>query len=53
MERLTGWHAAIMTEMIAKGEIPPGVHPLERAVSQLRVLEEIEARGLEVRRERR
>ncbi len=53
MERLTGWHAAIVTEMIAQGEIPPGVHPLERAVSQLRILQEIEARGLEVRRQHR
>jgi len=53
MERLTGWHAAIVTEMIAKGEIPPGVRPLERAVSQLRILQEIEARGLEVRRTHR
>jgi len=52
MERLTGWHAAIVTEMIAKGTIPPGVHSLERAVSQLHIVQEIEARGLEVRRER-
>ena len=51
MERLTGWHAAIVTEMIAKGEIAPGVHSLERAVSQLRILQEIEARGIEVRSE--
>jgi lysine 6-dehydrogenase len=50
MERLTGWHAAIVTEMVARGEIRPGVHPLERATPQLRVLEEVEARGLRVRR---
>jgi len=50
MERLTGWHAAIVTEMIARGEIQPGVHPLERATSQLRILEQVELRGLHVSR---
>lgn len=50
MERLTGWHAAIVAEMVAGGEIVPGVHPLERATSQLRILEQIEARGLHVSR---
>jgi lysine 6-dehydrogenase len=50
MERLTGWHAAIITEMIARREIADGVHPLERALPQLRVIEEIEKRGLHVRR---
>lgn len=49
MERLTGWHAAIVAEMIAAGEVPHGVHPLERAVPQLRVIDEIQTRGIRVR----
>jgi hypothetical protein len=39
-----------VTEMIARGEIQPGVHPLERATSQLRILEQVELRGLHVSR---
>ncbi|NIA24295.1 MAG: hypothetical protein GWP04_01865 [Gammaproteobacteria bacterium] len=49
MERLTGWHAAIMAELIARGEVPVGVHPVERAVSPLRFLEEVRARGFDLR----
>jgi len=48
MERLTGWHAAIMTELIARGEISHGVHPVERAISPLRFLEEVRARGFDL-----
>ncbi len=48
MERLTGWHAAVITEMIARGEICPGVHPLERAVSQRHVLNALKSRGIHI-----
>ncbi len=49
MERLTGWHAAIMAEFIARGEVRHGVQPLERAISPLRFLDEVKARGFDVR----
>jgi len=49
MERLTGWHAAIMVELIAGGDVPFGVHPPERAVLPLRFLEEVRARGFDLR----
>ena len=32
MERSTGWHAAIVAAMLARGEIAPGAAPLEAAV---------------------
>jgi lysine 6-dehydrogenase len=46
MERLTGWHAAIMAALIAAGEVPPGVHSLERAVPATRFMQEVHRRGL-------
>jgi lysine 6-dehydrogenase len=45
MERLTGWHAAIMTALIAAGEVPPGVHSLEKAVPATRFMDEVRRRG--------
>lgn len=45
MERLTGWHAAIMVEFIAHGEVEPGVWPLEKAVSATRFMEKVRQRG--------
>lgn len=45
MERLTGWHAAIMAALIASGEVPPGVHSLEKAVAAGRFMEEVGRRG--------
>jgi lysine 6-dehydrogenase len=45
MERLTGWHAAIMAALIASGEVPPGVHSLEKAISATRFMEEVRRRG--------
>jgi len=45
MERLTGWHAAIMASLIAQGEIPAGVHSLEKAVGAARFMEEVRRRG--------
>ncbi len=47
MERVTGWHAALVAQMIASGEIPPGAHPIE-SVSGRRVVEEAARRGLHV-----
>lgn len=48
MERLTGWHAAIMAEFIARGEIAPGVWPVERAISATRFLEKVRQRGFQI-----
>ncbi len=48
MERLTGWHAAIMCEFIARGEVPPGVWPMEKAVTSTRFMEKIYERGFRV-----
>lgn len=45
MERLTGWHAAIMAVLIAAGEVAAGVHSLEKAVSASRFMEEARRRG--------
>ncbi|MFH1330336.1 MAG: saccharopine dehydrogenase C-terminal domain-containing protein [Actinomycetota bacterium] len=45
MERLTGWHAAVMAALIAAGEIPAGVHSLEKAVAAGRFMEEVRRRG--------
>jgi len=48
MEQGTGWHAAIMTEAIARGEIPPGVVPVERAMTGAQFVDEIRRRGFQV-----
>ncbi|MCC6614142.1 MAG: saccharopine dehydrogenase NADP-binding domain-containing protein [Anaerolineae bacterium] len=48
MERLTGWHAAIMTQFIARGAIAPGVLPLEKAISATRFLEKVRRRGFHI-----
>jgi len=48
MERLTGWHAAIMAQFIARREIPPGVLSLEKAVSATRFLDEVRRRGFQI-----
>jgi lysine 6-dehydrogenase len=52
MERLTGWHAAIMVGFIIAGDVPVGVHPVERTVPALRFLDEVRRRGIEVRERR-
>ena len=46
MERLTGWHAAIMAALIAAGEVPAGVHSLEKALPATRFMQEVRRRGL-------
>jgi lysine 6-dehydrogenase len=45
MQRLTGWHASIMTIAAARGEIRFGVTPVELALSGRRVVEESRRRG--------
>ncbi len=48
MERTTGWHAAILAIRMARGEMPKGAVPVERALSGARVLGECRARGMRV-----
>lgn len=48
MERTTGWHAAIVAAMLARGEIAPGATPLETAVPALRFVEQARSRGLSI-----
>jgi lysine 6-dehydrogenase len=46
MERLTGWHAAIMMELQAGGRIAPGAHRMEQTVKASEVMSELERRGI-------
>jgi lysine 6-dehydrogenase len=48
MEQATGWHASIMTEAIAKGRVPSGVIPVERAMNGGAFVEQANLRGFEV-----
>ncbi|HYM39940.1 MAG TPA: saccharopine dehydrogenase C-terminal domain-containing protein [Thermoplasmata archaeon] len=48
MERLTGWHAAIAAEMLARGVIPPGTHSVELGVPAKSFVEEARKRGLHI-----
>ncbi len=48
MERLTGWHAAITAEMLARGVIPPGTHSVELGVPATLFVEEARKRGLNI-----
>jgi lysine 6-dehydrogenase len=48
MERLTGWHAAIMCQFIARGEVQSGAWAMETAISSTRFMEEIRKRGFEI-----
>jgi lysine 6-dehydrogenase len=45
MERTTGWHAAIVAAMLARGEIPPGAAPLEVAVPARDFVKQARLRG--------
>jgi lysine 6-dehydrogenase len=47
MERLTGFHCAIMMGFQARGVIGPGCHRMEAAVAAGQVMEEITRRGIE------
>jgi lysine 6-dehydrogenase len=51
MERTTGFHAAIVAQMMARGETERGAIPLERAVNAARMVEEVGRRGMEVKTE--
>ncbi len=46
MERLTGWHAAIVMILQATGRIPAGAHRMEQAVKGAEVMAEFERRGI-------
>ena len=46
MERLTGWHAAIMMGLQARGRIAPGAHRMEQTVKASEVMDELERRGI-------
>ncbi len=46
MERLTGWHAAIMMALQARGRIAPGAHRTEQAAKAGEVMAELERRGI-------
>jgi lysine 6-dehydrogenase len=48
MEQATGWHAAIMTEAIAKGHVPSGVIPVERAMRGGTFVEQASKRGFKI-----
>jgi len=48
MERTTGWHAAIVCEMMARGETPRGAVPLEVAVPGDRFVAQLRERGIDV-----
>jgi len=47
MERLTGWHCALMMGFQARKAIPPGAHRMEQAVSATDVMQEIRKRGIQ------
>ena len=46
MERLTGWHAAILMALQARGRVAPGAHRMEQAVAAASVMEELARRGI-------
>jgi lysine 6-dehydrogenase len=48
MERTTGWHAAIVAAMLARGEIAPGAVPLEIAVPAAAFVAEARRRGFAI-----
>jgi lysine 6-dehydrogenase len=48
MERCTGWSAAIVAGMTARGQTPPGAAGVEVQVPAGRYVEELARRGIEV-----
>jgi len=46
MERITGWHCAIVMAMQAEGRISPGAHRMEQGVPAADVLREFGRRGV-------
>lgn len=49
MEQGTGWHAAILTEAIAFGQVAEGVIPVEEAMPGTAFVEQARRRGFDVR----
>jgi saccharopine dehydrogenase-like NADP-dependent oxidoreductase len=49
MEQATGWHAAIVCHLMASGGIAPGATPVEVAVDAAAMMDELRARGFDVR----
>ncbi|MGD8794786.1 MAG: saccharopine dehydrogenase C-terminal domain-containing protein, partial [Anaerolineae bacterium] len=52
MERTTGWDAAIVAGMMARGQTPRGAVPVELAVPPEAFVRELARRGIEVKTER-
>jgi len=48
MQRLTGWHTAIMLEMAVQGRAEKGVHGLETAVAPVEFMDEVKRRGFKI-----
>jgi lysine 6-dehydrogenase len=48
MEQATGWHASIMTHAIARGEVRPGVVPVEDAMAGSAFVAQAAKRGFNV-----
>ena len=48
MERCTGWSAAIVAEMMARGDLPPGAGGVEAQVPARPFVEQLRQRGIEV-----
>ena len=46
MERLTGWHAAVVMALQANGRVSPGAHRMEQAVRADEMMAELERRGI-------
>jgi len=49
MQRLTGWHTALMLEMAVQGRAKKGVNGLETAVDPAQFMDEFKKRGIEVK----
>ena len=49
MERTTGWDAAIVAGMMARGQTPKGAVPVELGVQPERFVQELAKRGIEVK----
>ncbi len=52
MERLTGWHCAVMSIFQAHGRVAPGAHPQEQAVPPQAVLDALRQRGIAIHEQR-
>lgn len=46
MERITGWHCAIMMGFLVRGQVNPGVLPVELAVPGNLFMDEVRRRGI-------